>query len=142
VSRLSRLALGKRSVTLLFAGALFSPSSAWAAWQELLPDIDFPVTVVTRTRGRLIGRDRAGDEADRERHRGGAAPRDHPLTSSNSISLVTQFSHGTNVGDDRRDHRRDRQGELAQTATPTIHALNINASPVVILDRRHRQRRS
>ena len=50
VSRLSRLALSKRSVTLLFAGALFIAGiSAWGSLkQELLPDIDFPViTVVT-----------------------------------------------------------------------------------------------
>ena len=44
MSRLSRLALGKRSVTLLFAGALFlSGISAWGSLkQELLPDIEFP----------------------------------------------------------------------------------------------------
>jgi HAE1 family hydrophobic/amphiphilic exporter-1 len=50
VSRLSRLALSKRSVTLLFAAALFfAGASAWGSLkQELLPDIDFPViTVVT-----------------------------------------------------------------------------------------------
>ena len=50
VSRLSRIALSKRSVTLLFAGALFIAGiSAWGSLkQELLPDIDFPViTVVT-----------------------------------------------------------------------------------------------
>ena len=50
MSRLSRLAISKRSVTLLFAAALFVAGlSAWGNLkQELLPDIKFPViTVVT-----------------------------------------------------------------------------------------------
>ena len=44
MSRLSRIALSKRSVVLLFAGALFIAGiSAWGSLkQELLPDIDFP----------------------------------------------------------------------------------------------------
>ena len=48
MSRLSRLALSKRSVTILFAGALFLAGiSAWGSLkQELLPDIEFPVITV------------------------------------------------------------------------------------------------
>ena len=50
MSRLSQLAVSKRSVTLLLAAALFIAGiSAWGSLkQELLPDIEFPiVTVVT-----------------------------------------------------------------------------------------------
>ena len=48
VSRLSRLAVSKRSVTLLFAAALFVAGiSAWGSLkQELLPDIEFPVITI------------------------------------------------------------------------------------------------
>ena len=48
MSRLSRLALAKRSVTLLLAGALvIAGVSAWGSLQqELLPDIEFPVVTV------------------------------------------------------------------------------------------------
>ena len=48
MSRLSELAVAKRSVTLLLAGALFV--AGLLAWgnlkQELLPDIEFPVITV------------------------------------------------------------------------------------------------
>ena len=48
MSRLSLLAVSKRSVTLLLAGALFLAGiSSWTSLkQELLPDIAFPVITV------------------------------------------------------------------------------------------------
>ena len=48
MSRLSQLAVSKRSVTLLLAAALFVAGiSAWGSLkQELLPDIEFPIVTV------------------------------------------------------------------------------------------------
>ena len=48
MNRLSELAIAKRSVTLLLAGALFFAGvSAWGSLkQELLPDVSFPVATV------------------------------------------------------------------------------------------------
>lgn len=53
MSRLSQLAVSKRSVTLLLAAALFIAGvSAWGSLkQELLPDIEFPIITVVATRG-------------------------------------------------------------------------------------------
>ena len=139
MSRLSRLALSKRSVTLLFAAALFVAGiSAWGSLkQELLPDIEFPViTVVTPYPGagssdvaeqvtkpieNAIGASRGSRSSSRRR------PTRSRWSSPSSRS-------GRNVqGDDRGDPGGARQGEPARTrATPTVQALNINASPVVI----------
>ena len=48
MSRLSQLAIGKRSVTLLLAAALFVAGVlAWGSLkQELLPDVSFPIVTV------------------------------------------------------------------------------------------------
>ncbi len=102
VSRLSRVALSKRSVTLLFAAALFfAGASAWGSLkQELLPDIDFPViTVVTPYPG--AGSSDVTEQITKPIENAiSGVPRLEVMqsTSSNSISLVvTQFSFGTNV---------------------------------------------
>ena len=139
MSRLSRLALSKRSVTLLFAGALFIAGvSAWGSLkQELLPDIDFPViTVVTPYPGAGSSDvDRAGDEADRERHQRRAAARDHPVDlvqldlAGRRPVLVRDGRQGDDTG---RSRRRSPRPNLPASAQPTVQALNINASPVVI----------
>ena len=102
MSRLSQLAVSKRSVTLLLAGALFIAGiSAWGSLkQELLPDIEFPViTVIAPYPG--AG---AADVADQvavpiERAISGV-PRLETVqsTSANSIALViAQFEFGTDV---------------------------------------------
>ena len=102
MSRLSRLALSKRSVTLLFAAALFfAGASAWGSLkQELLPDIDFPViTVVTPYPG--AGSSDVTEQVTKPIENAiSGVPRLETIqsTSSNSISLVvTQFSFGTDV---------------------------------------------
>jgi HAE1 family hydrophobic/amphiphilic exporter-1 len=92
----------KRSVTLLFAAALFVAGvSAWGSLkQELLPDIDFPViTVVAPYPG--AGSSDVAEQVSKpiERAIGGIPGLEIiQSTSSNSISLVvTQFEFGTNV---------------------------------------------
>ena len=139
MSRLSRLALSKRSVTLLFAAALFiAGTSAWGSLkQELLPDIDFPViTVVTPYPG--AGSSDVTEQVTKPIENAiSGVPRLETIqsTSSNSISLVvTQFSFGTDVKATTAGHRarRSPRPTCPASAQPTVQALNINASPVVI----------
>ena len=150
MSRLSRIALSKRSVTLLFAGALFIAGiSAWGSLkQELLPDIDFPiVTIVTPFPG--AGSSDVTEQVTKpiENAVSGVARLELiQSTSSNSISLViAQFSYGTNVKDTTAAiNEAIAKANLPATATPTVQALNINASPVVVssiaVDRHRRSR--
>jgi HAE1 family hydrophobic/amphiphilic exporter-1 len=138
VNRLSQLAVSKRSVTLLLAGALFIAGiSAWGTLkQELLPDIEFPViTVIAPYPG-------AGsqDVADKvavpiERAISGVARLDTvQSTSANSIALViAQFEYGTDV----KEALAAIEEGIADAGLPegvktTASALNINASPVMI----------
>ena len=138
MSRLSRLAVSKRSVTLLFAAALFVAGiSAWGSLkQELLPDIEFPVvTVVTPYPG--AGSSDVLEQVTRPIERAiGAIPRLELIqsTSSNSISLVvTQFAFGSNVPETTAAIQDAlAKAALPDSATPTVQALNINASPVVV----------
>ena len=138
MSRLSRLAVAKRSVTLLFAAALFVAGiSAWGSLkQELLPDIDFPViTVVAPYPG--AGSSDVTEQVSKpiERAIGGIPGLEIiQSTSSNSISLVvTQFEFGTNVTKTTAAIQDAlAKAGLPASVEPTVQALNINASPVVI----------
>ncbi len=138
MSRLSRLALSKRSVTLLFAVALFvAGASAWGSLkQELLPDIDFPViTVVTPYPG--AGSSDVTEQVTKPIENAiSGVPRLEVIqsTSSNSISLVvTQFSFGTDVkATTAAINDAIAKAKLPASAQSTVQALNINASPVVI----------
>ena len=138
MNRLSELAVSKRSVTLLLAGALFIAGiSAWGTLkQELLPDIEFPViTVIAPYPG-------AGsqDVADKvavpiERAISGVARLDTvQSTSANSIALViAQFEYGTNVKEALAAIEEGiADAGLPDGVDPTASALNINASPVMI----------
>jgi HAE1 family hydrophobic/amphiphilic exporter-1 len=132
------MAISKRSVTLLFAAALFVAGfSAWGSLkQELLPDIDFPViTVVTPYPG--AGSSDVAEQITKPVENAiSGVPRLELLrsTSSNSISLVvSQFSYGTNVKETTAAiSDAIARANLPASADPTVQALNINASPVVI----------
>ncbi len=138
MNRLSRLAVSKRSVTLLFAAALFVAGiSAWGSLkQELLPDIEFPViTIVAPYPG--AGSSDVTEQVSKPIERAvGSVPRLAFIqsTSSNSISLVvTQFSFGTDVAATTTAIEDAlAKAQLPASVTPTVQALNINASPVVI----------
>ena len=134
MSRLSQLAVSKRSVTLLFAAAIFVAGiSAWGSLkQELLPDIEFPVvTVVTPYPG--AGSSDVPEQVTRPIERAvGAVPGSSSSSRppSNSISLVvTQFAFGTDVPKDdgrasrtrsarRRCRTRPRRRSRRSTSTP------------------------
>ncbi len=139
MSRLSHLALSKRSVTLLFAGALFFAGlSAWGSLkQELLPDIDFPVvTVVTPFPG--AGSSDVTEQVTKPIENaisGIAAPRDRPV---DVVELDLAGRRPVLVRHERQGRRPPAitdaidKAHLPATATPTVQALNINASPVVV----------
>ncbi|HEY6057925.1 MAG TPA: efflux RND transporter permease subunit, partial [Candidatus Limnocylindrales bacterium] len=138
MSRLSQLAVAKRSVTLLFAAALFVGGiAAWSSLQqELIPDIDFPVVTVVAPYPGAGPTDVAAQVTEPiERAVAGVARLEAlQSTSANSIALVVaQFSFGTNVKETRAaiDDSIARLG-LPTGVTPTVQALNINASPVVV----------
>ncbi|HEY5519460.1 MAG TPA: efflux RND transporter permease subunit [Candidatus Limnocylindrales bacterium] len=138
MSRLSELAVSKRSVTLLLALALFIAGvSAWGSLQqELLPNIDFPViTVVAPFAG--AGASDVADQVAKPIERSiQSIPRLTSLrsTSANSIALVVaQFSFGTDVKVTQAAIEQNiRNLGLPASVDPQVAALNINSSPVVI----------
>ena len=102
MSRLSQLAVSKRSVTLLLAVALFIAGiSAWGSLkQELLPDIEFPVITVIAPYPGAGSSDVAEQVTKPIEQAIAGVPRLETVqsTSANSIALVVaQFSYGTNV---------------------------------------------
>ena len=138
MSRLTELAVSKRSVVLLLAVALFIAGiSAWGSLkQELLPDIDFPViTVIAPLPG--AGAADVAEQVTKPIERSIASiPRLSSLSSSsaNSIAIVVaQFEFGTDVKEARSTIEQNLQSAgLPTGVTPQVAALNINASPVVI----------
>ena len=138
MSWLSALAVSKRSVTLLLAGALFV--GGIVAWgdlkQELLPDIEFPlITVIAAQPG--SGAADVAEQVARPIERAiGALPRLERVqsTSTNSLALVVaQFSFGTDVPATRAaiEQNLARVG-LPPGVEPQVSALNVNAFPVII----------
>ena len=138
MSRLSEFAVAKRSVTLLLAGAVFIAGIiAWGDLkQELLPDIELPViTVIAPLPG--AGAADVADQVTKPIERAiSGVPRLEALqsTSANSLALVVaQFSFGTDVKEARAQIEQNIQAaNLPQSVDPTVAALNINASPVII----------
>ncbi len=138
MSRLSEFAVGKRSVTLLLAAALFFAGiSAWGALkQELLPDIQLPViTVIAPYPG--AGASDVADAVTKPIERAiGGVPRLEGLSSSsaNSVSLViARFSYGTDIKETKAAIEANlQQAKLPANVSPQVSALDINASPVII----------
>lgn len=138
MSRLSQLAVGKRSVTLLLATALFV--AGIAAWgnlkQELLPDIELPIiTVIAPFPG--AGAADVAEQVTKPIERSiSGVPRLDSLqsTSANSIALVVaQFTYGTDVKETRAAIEQAIQAAgLPSGVTPTVNSININSSPVII----------
>jgi HAE1 family hydrophobic/amphiphilic exporter-1 len=138
VSRLSELAISKRSVVLLIAASvLFGGVYAWQNLkQELVPDIEFPIiTVIAAYPG--AGAADVTEQVTKPMERAiGSVPNLKSLqsTSANSISVVAaQFAYGTNVKEARSTIEQNLTGVgLPDTVKPEVTALNINATPVII----------
>ena len=138
MNRLSELAVSKRSVTLLLAGALFIAGiSAWGSLkQELLPDIEFPVITVIAPYPGAGSQDVADQVAVPIERAISGVPRLETVqsTSANSIALViAQFEYGTDVKEALAAIEEGiADAGLPDGVEPTASALNINASPVII----------
>jgi HAE1 family hydrophobic/amphiphilic exporter-1 len=138
VSRLSELAINKRSVVILLAIAvLFGGVYAWQNLkQELVPDIEFPiVTVIAAYPG--AGAADVADQVTKPIERAiGGVPNLKTIqsNSANSLSVVTaQFAYGTNIKETRATIEQNLTGVgLPSTVDPQVSALNINATPVII----------
>jgi len=111
-----------------------------AAWgslkQELLPDIDFPVITVVAPYPGAGASDVATQVAEPIESVIKGVPRLAQLqsTSANSVALVVaQFEFGTDVKETKAtiEDNIARAG-LPDTVEPTVQALNINASPVIV----------
>ena len=138
MSRLTELAVSKRSVALLLAVALFIGGiSAWGNLkQELLPDIELPIiTVVASDPG--AGASDVADQVSKPIERAISSVAGLQMvqsTSANSIALVVaEFSYGTDVkGTQAAIAQNVTALKLPQGVTPQVTALDINASPVII----------
>ena len=138
MSRLTELAVSKRSVALLLAVALFIAGiSAWGSLkQELLPDIALPIiTVVAADPG--AGASDVADQVSKpiERAISGVPGLDTiQSTSANSLALVVaQFSYGTDVKATTATIAQNVAAlALPQNVTPKVSSLDINASPVIV----------
>jgi hydrophobic/amphiphilic exporter-1 (mainly G- bacteria), HAE1 family len=138
VSYLSRLAVAKRSVTLLLAAALFvSGIAAWGSLkQELLPDVEFPILTIVAPYPGAGAADVASQVTERIERSLSSVPRLDTIrsTSANSIAFVlAEFEYGTDVREavTKLEENLARAG-LPAGVDPQITPLNINASPVVI----------
>ena len=138
MSRLTELAISKRSVALLLAVALFIAGiSAWGSLkQELLPDIELPIITVVAADPGAGASDVAEQVAKPIERAISGIPRLERVqsTSANSIALVVaQFSYGTNVKDTKAAIAQNVGAlKLPQNVTPQVNSLDINASPVII----------
>jgi HAE1 family hydrophobic/amphiphilic exporter-1 len=138
MSRLSQLAVGKRSVTLLLAAALFIAGIlAWGDLkQELLPDVSFPiVTVVAPYPG--AGASDVTEQVTKplERAVAGVPGLDQlQSTSANSFAfVVAQFAYGADVAKAVTTIEANlRSANLPAGVSPSVSAFNFNAAPVVI----------
>ena len=134
----SRAAISRRSVTLLLAAALFAGGVvAWGSLkQELLPDVSFPVATVLAPYPGASADDVAGQVVEPiERAVQSVAGIDQVRsTSANSIGFITaQFEYGTDVDEATTAMEEAIAAlDLPDGVEPTVRALNINASPVVI----------
>jgi hydrophobic/amphiphilic exporter-1 (mainly G- bacteria), HAE1 family len=138
MSRLSQLAVARRSVTLLIAVALFGGGIlAWGGLkQELLPDVSFPiVTVIAPYPG--AGAADVTEQVTKpiERAIAGVEGLDQlQSNSSNSFAFViAQFDYGANLDDAVATIEQNLQGaNLPTGVAPSVGAFNFSAAPVVV----------
>lgn len=135
---LTRLAVGRRSVTLLLSAALFVGGiAAWGSLkQELLPDVSFPiVSVIAPYPG--AGAADVTEQVTKpiERAVSGVAGIDQiQSTSANSLAfVVAQLEYGTNLDEAVAEIEDNlRRAGLPAGVDPSVGAFNLNAAPVII----------
>ncbi len=137
--RLTKLAVSKRSVTVLITlamllGGIFS----WASLkQELLPDIQFPFLVVITPMPGASAQDVSTQVTEPVERSVSSVPRlDHINSSSvNSISIVVaSFSYGTNVKETKTAIEANLATlQLPSGASPEVMSFDINAFPSLMV---------
>jgi HAE1 family hydrophobic/amphiphilic exporter-1 len=135
---ITRTAVSRRSVTLLLAASFFVGGVvAWGSLkQELLPDVSFPVATVIAPFPAAGADDVASQVVEPIERAVLSVPGIDQVrsTSANSIGFVTaQFEYGTNI-DEATAAMEEAIASLSlpTSVDPTVSALNINASPVVV----------
>jgi hydrophobic/amphiphilic exporter-1 (mainly G- bacteria), HAE1 family len=138
VTRLSQLALSKRSVTLLLAAGLFVAGIlAWGSLkQELLPDVSFPVVTVVAPFPGAGAADVTEQVAKPIERAISGVPGLTQLqsTSANSFAFVlAQFEYGTDLDEATATIEDNlRSASLPQSVEATVGSFNFNAAPVVV----------
>jgi hydrophobic/amphiphilic exporter-1 (mainly G- bacteria), HAE1 family len=138
VTRLSQLALSKRSVTLLLAAALFIAGIlAWGNLkQELVPDVSFPIVTVVAPFPGAGASDVTEQVAKPIEQAVSGVPGLTQMrsTSANSFAFVlAQFDYGTDLDKAVAEIEANlRQAALPNGVDPTVGAFNFNAAPVVV----------
>ena len=138
MTRLSQLAVSKRSVTLLLAAALFVAGIlAWGSLkQELLPDISFPIVTVVAPYPGAGAADVTEQVAKPIERAVSGVPGLTQLrsTSANSFAFVlAQFDYGTDLDKAVASIEANlRTTSLPNGVDPTVGAFNFNTAPVVV----------
>ena len=135
--RLTQLAVGKRSVTVLITlGLLLGGLFSWSSLkQELLPDIQFPLVVVITPSPGSSAQDVSTQVTEPVERSLGSVARLKNITSSsvNSLSIVVAtFSYGTNIKDTMASIDTNVKA-LGLATTPSIQSFDINAFPSLIV---------
>ncbi len=138
MSRLTELAIARRSVTLLLAAALFIAGiAAWGSLkQELLPNVSFPiVSVIAPFPG--AGAADVTEQVTKPVERavsGVPGLTELRSTSANSLSFViAQFDYGADLDEAVAAIEENiRSSSLPAGVSPTVGAFNLNTAPVLI----------
>ncbi len=138
MSRLTELAVGRRSVTLLLAAAFFIAGiAAWGSLkQELLPDVSFPVVSVIAPYPGAGATDVTEQVAKPIERAMSGVPGLTQLqtTSANSLAFaVAQFDYGTNLDEAVATIEENlRSTTFPEGVDPTVGSFDFNAAPVVV----------
>ncbi len=138
MSRLTQIALRRRSLTLLLAAALFIAGvSAWGSLkQELLPDISFPIVSVIATYPGAGAADVTEQVTKPIERAVSGVPGLTQLqsTSANSFAfIVAQFDYGADLKElVAKIEENIRSAGLPAGVDPTVGAFNFNTAPVLI----------
>jgi HAE1 family hydrophobic/amphiphilic exporter-1 len=135
---LTKLAVAKRSVTILIALAVFG--GGVASWgnlkQELLPNIDFPIVTIIAPYPGAGTADVAEQVASPIEAAVAAVPGVESLRSVSTTGLgfvSAQFAYGSDVKEILRQIQAGIDGAaLPSGVTPVVRNYNINSAAVVI----------